>query len=312
MGIFTSLFESLNCNERNSLDWILEHIKGLPPKEELQKRVTELETLSKETDSNLLSMSKLWRNFQDGARTVEQIVDEKLKNIDIVSLGVRPDTWTPTADEVGARPNTWTPTAADVGAPPITLGWGGLPTTVISTEEELNNATTPGAYKFAILNSNINNIPINYGLLIVLAYDDNEKHQYIIPVNSHIVIERHYSGGVWGVWFCKNPPLEYGVEYRITPTTYRKRELLDVDITSEDGLSDTVYTKTYANVAHFNGVYAAFGVTENDFPDKLMPYNYLGEIALIQTVASGSIVFRVGGGICVKKLYLDMEYVKSS
>ena len=31
----------------------------------------------------------------------------------------RPNTWTPTAEEVGARPNTWTPTAEEVGTIPV-------------------------------------------------------------------------------------------------------------------------------------------------------------------------------------------------
>ena len=34
----------------------------------------------------------------------------------------RPNTWTPTAEEVGARPNTWMPTAAEVGAIPV-INW---------------------------------------------------------------------------------------------------------------------------------------------------------------------------------------------
>lgn len=305
MGIFSKLFTSHTEDEHNSFDWILSHIQGLPSSEELKNVAEKWKTV---TDA----ISEFYDNFKTVELVVKNVLSKQLENISASDIGARPDTWIPTSEEVGARPNTWTPTAADVGAPSINIGWGGLPSAVISTEVELDNAKTPGAYKFAILHSNLNNIPINYGLLVVLAYDDNEIHQFITPVNTNIILERHYNNGVWGVWFCKNPPLEYGVEYRITPTVYRKRELLDVHITSENGMSDTVYTKTYANVAHFNKVYAAFGVTENDFPDKLMPYNYMGEVALIQTVAQGSILFRVGGGICVEKLYLDLEYVKSS
>lgn len=53
--------------------------------------------------------------------------------LDAASVGARPSSWTPTAQEIGARPNTWTPTAAEVGALPAdTVLPKGLPEVTVS------------------------------------------------------------------------------------------------------------------------------------------------------------------------------------
>lgn len=164
----------------------------------------------------------------------QQVVDA----ITPESIGARPDTWTPTAEEVGAtpashaentnnphavtaaqagaRPDTWLPTIAEIGAAPAGYGLGTYDPVSISTDEQINSATRNGWYRVSASTMNFGGYTDGNGALFVAAIRNDRVWQTMYFKNSNTIARRVCASGTWGEWELENPPMNLGVEYRTT------------------------------------------------------------------------------------------------
>lgn len=312
MGIFSKLFTSQTDVERNSFDWILSHIQGLPSSEELKKVADNWKII---TDS----ISDFYDNFKTVDLVVKNVLSKQLENITAADIGARPDTWTPTAEEVGARPATWTPTAENVGAPPVNLGWGGVPTNVIHSLDELDNAKTPGAYRVAINGAVVNNIAFNYALLVVVAYSNDHVHQYLTPIQSDYLIKRTFCN-TWGDWGCDNPPMYYNKEYRTGKyfngkPVYKQCGLSTVTLVGGEQASEHVVDIDIPDMEYCVTSNVQWTSVDNAHPNTFFPWrdSFSGCRVQLSMIDEYGLTVNIGdgaSGLVIRKIMWDLEYTK--
>lgn len=74
-----------------------------------------------------------------------------------------------------------------------------------------------GFYRYAVINSTICDVNLNYGSLTVYTVYTGECIQELRPLITNYLMRRWCGAdGVWSEWEIDNPPMEPGKEYRTT------------------------------------------------------------------------------------------------
>lgn len=104
---------------------------------------------------------------------------------------------------------------ASFAAPPD-YGLGATTPPTITTTEQLDATFTSGFYRYAIVDSKVGGIGLNFGSLIVYTVNGNECVHELRPLNTNCCLRRYWYNGTWSEWEVENPPMSLGVEYRTT------------------------------------------------------------------------------------------------
>ena len=208
-------------------------------------------------------------------------------------IGARPDTWTPTAEEVGAapdshvedknnphgvtaeqvgaRPNTWLPTIAEIGAAPSGYGIGGTVKRVNSLDEvdgagwyskwfnsdEMPSGACYGDWPFR---TTLYVSPNVFEIEMQVTGDWNDY--------SNLSALRRKKDGTWQPWEWVNPPMRPGVTYRTTKRYNGKAvycALMSIGSVDANGF-------TSFNIQHFGAseIVSCYIKDKHDFNDNLV------------------------------------------
>lgn len=107
-----------------------------------------------------------------------------------------------TPEMIGARPDTWTPTAEEIGAAPGGFGWGiigGKDITGVDPNTVLEN----GFYVFGEGHANYPT-SVGYSSMLVLSRNENYSTQILFQSNTYncigYVYKRVKFAGAWYAW----------------------------------------------------------------------------------------------------------------
>lgn len=132
-----------------------------------------------------------------------------------------------TPESIGARPDTWLPTAEEIGAAPNNYGFGGKPVSISSsriyTEDELDTALEAVYSSMDTYNTKLVRIlgypsASDFNWFGILSRS-SEKYGSLLAHSANskgsLVLKTKYNG-VWLPTEWVNPPMLSGTEYRTT------------------------------------------------------------------------------------------------
>ena len=222
-----------------------------------------------------------------------------------------------TPDQIGARPNTWTPTAEQVGAAPAGYGYGEALISIGGTYSEVTAALD------GILANMKNGETKQLGVGITgqiyqnaaILYKYNESHAGLTTL-SEVIHENPIAAGTWrmvknsNVWReieWLNPPMAPGVEYRTTERWNGKTVytcLVNCGSVARDGV-----TSTYPNLNITQCISCeACSTTGDSFPVKWVDISDIYVNAYANKTAIH--VYTSGGYSTTATIYAKLRYTK--
>ena len=130
-----------------------------------------------------------------------------------------------TADDVGAHPNTWLPTIAQIGAAPGGYGYGEVPVSLGTADDEEAFVAALNE-QFALTTSRVRKVRFTMGGGACTGELWSAGNGYgTLVANTYAVknvgwrftrMVRNCQDGEWQPWEYENPPMRSGVEYRTT------------------------------------------------------------------------------------------------